>query len=67
MNDTQQIPIDEKVAKFMSFLMAIVYRNGGTLEIDNLSEFSHRIMNLGMELNKDSVVLTVSELKPQSN
>lgn len=59
----------QKTAYFLSYLMIIVYRAGGRLKIDNLSDFSHRIMNLGMELDKEnnSVVLTCSEVKPKDN
>lgn len=51
----------DQTAYLLSFLTILVYRAGGTLRIESLSEFSLRAIELGVQFDGDAVILTTKE------
>ena len=60
---------DEQERFFLCFLMILVQRNGGKLEIDNLSDFGSKKVSLGMEMQpgNNSVILTTVEISDEQD
>lgn len=60
---------NRRIRYLLSFLMVLVHRNGGKLEIEKLSDYGGRLINLGMEMqpDNDSVVLTTEETTPRGH
>lgn len=52
---------DQRIRFLISFLVALVHRAGGSIRIDNLSEFSGRHIILSEKFDGDSVTLTTME------
>lgn len=59
---------DTRLKYLISFLMILVDKAGGKIQIDNLSDYGHRAFTLGMDMpaGSNSVTLTTIELpKPK--
>lgn len=58
--------MNDEIRYLISFLLVLVYRAGGTLVIENLSEIAGKQLRLSMDLDRegDKVTLTVEDLKP---